>query len=248
MKTTGVAVPSPGYQLFMLALCLYALGVLAFQATAPLDPATLTVLEYADFVVCIVFLLDFLVSFYRAPNRMKYFLTWGWVDLLSSIPMIGPARWGRGARVLRVIRVLRGLRAARILVSTVLQQRAQNSFLAAILVAFLLLTFCSIAILQFETAPDSNIKGAHDAVWWAVATVTTVGYGDRYPVTGEGRMIAVILMSAGVGLFGVFSGYLASWFLSPPEKEELSDLAALKEEVTALRRAIEKGALSTKAT
>lgn len=61
-----------------------------------------------------------------------------------------------------------------------------------------------------ETAPESNIKTAEDAIWWAFVTITTVGYGDRFPVTTEGRIIAALLMTAGVGLFGTFTGFIAS--------------------------------------
>lgn len=79
---------------------------------------------------------------------------------------------------------------------------------------------------------------AGDALWWAVATITTVGYDDRYPITGEGGLVALILMSAGVGLFGTFSAFLAAWFLARDESEE-SALRALRVEVAALRTAIE---------
>jgi voltage-gated potassium channel len=112
------------------------------------------------------------------------------------------------------------------------------------LVALLLIVFCSIAVLHFETDPESNIKTAEDALWWAFATITTVGYGDCYPVTWEGRLIAAILMCAGVGLFGTFSGFLAAWFIdSEPAKatpQVSADLRELREEVAALRRTLEQ--------
>ena len=178
------------------------------------------------------FSCDFLVSLWRAPDRRRYLLTWGWVDLLSSIPTVDVARWGRAARVLRIFRVLRGLRATKLLASLILRRRAQNTALAGSLVALLLVVFSSIAILHFEGEPESNIKTAEDAVWWAFTTITTVGYGDRFPVTSEGRFVAAILMAAGVALFGTFSGFLAAWFIGPQDAEE----SGLREELTALRR------------
>jgi voltage-gated potassium channel len=188
----------------MLVLCIYALGVLAVQTAAKLRPETRDILDLADYAVCVIFFVDFLIDLWRASDRRKYLFTWGWLDLLSSIPIFHITRWARAARVVRIFRLLRGLRAARILTVVVVRRRVQSVFLAASLVALLLVVFSSIAVLTVETAPESNIKSAEDAVWWAFATITTVGYGDRYPVTSEGRFVAAILMCSGVGLFGSF--------------------------------------------
>ena len=233
------AAASPGYQVFMFALSVYALGILAFQAFNP-SPSTRVILDYVDFAVCMVFLADFRVSLYRAPNRGRYFITWGWIDLLSSIPALDVARWGRAARILRILRLLRGLRASQVLVQAVVQQRAHNAMLAASLIALMLISFCSIAILQFEAGAGGNITTAEDAVWWAFTTITTVGYGDRYPVTTEGRMIAVVLMSGGVSLFGLFSGVLASWFVGEEDQSQNAELVAVKEELARLRQLLEQ--------
>ena len=76
-------------------------------------------------------------------------------------------------------------------------------------------------MLLFESAADNaNIKTAGDALWWAYVTITTVGYGDRYPVTTPGRIIGVMLLTAGVGLYGVLTAYLANFFLTPPQPEQ----------------------------
>jgi voltage-gated potassium channel len=235
---------SAGYQVFMLGLCLYALVMLLVQTTAPLSPETRAVLDYADFVVCGLFLVDFLISFYRAESRWSYLVKWGWLDLLSSIPTVDVVRWGRLGRVIRVFRALRALRATRLIARMVLERRAENTILAAALAALLLVVFCSIAVLYFENDPESGIKTAEQAIWWSFATITTVGYGDFYPVTTEGRVIAAILMCAGVGLFGTFSAFLASWFIATDqeveaEKDQTEEIAALRREVIALREALE---------
>jgi voltage-gated potassium channel len=229
---------SPAYHLLMLVLCLFALGVLAIQTAVTLDPQIRLVLEYADYAVCTIFFADFLLSWWRAPQRLRYLATWGWLDLLSSIPTLSVARWGRIGRVVRIFRVFRGLRATKLITTAILRRRAQNTFLAAALLALLLIVFCSIAILEFETVPGSNIRTAEDAVWWSFTTITTVGYGDRYPVTPEGRFIAVVLMCAGVGLFGTLSGFFAAWFLETDPGT--SEMDALREEIAALRRSIEE--------
>ena len=234
--------PSAGYELFMLALCTYALTVLVLQAAIPIDPSSRSILQYADYAACAAFFVDFCLSVYRSTNRARYLATWGWMDLLSSIPIFSVARWGRAARVLRVFRVIREIRAAKVLADFALHNRAQNTALAATLIAFLLITFSSIAVLRFEDVPGANIRSANDAVWWAFATITTVGYGDRYPTTAEGRVVAMVLMTAGVGLFGTFSAFLATWFIGEG-KSTAGELAGLREEVAALRRAIEDRAI-----
>jgi voltage-gated potassium channel len=233
---------SPAYQLFMLALCIYALAALGAEAAYPAGSEVRQLLSYTDTAVCVLFLADFCVSFYRAENRWRYFYTWGWLDLLSSIPTLDAARWGRAARIARIVRVLRGIRATRILTGLVLEKRRQSGLLAAALLALLLLTVASVSILHVETDPRSNIKTAEDAIWWALTTITTVGYGDHFPVTSEGRFVAGILMCAGVGLFGMFSGFLASWFVAPDARQaqqEQSDLEALRQEIRELRALLE---------
>src|SRR5687767_11016838 len=101
------------YQFFMLALCLWALASLGAGTVLRLRPSTLTILAYADTVVCGLFFIDFVISFYRAPSRWTYFRTWGWIDLLSSIPAVDALRLGRAVRVMRILRVIRAMKSAR---------------------------------------------------------------------------------------------------------------------------------------
>ena len=232
--------PSPGYQIFMLVLCVLALIIILLEAVFRTSPEVSRVLDYADAAVCMAFLGDFVLSLIRAPNRWRYLATWGWLDLLSAVPALDVARWGRIARIARLSRVLRALRASRMLSQMLFRQRAQSAALAAMLVAFVLVIGTSAAILRFEDSPDANIRTADDAVWWAFATITTVGYGDRYPVSAEGRIIAAILMSAGVGLFGALSAALATWFLTSGEQTTENEVAALRSEIAGLRTILDE--------
>jgi voltage-gated potassium channel len=241
MSDTGRAPVERGqsYQLFMLALCVVALVLLAVDRLFDFSPDVRTLIQYGDFAVCILFFFDFLYTLATSANRTRYLVTWGWIDLLSSIPAVDVLRVGRAARILRIFRILRGVKATRVIASVVLERRAEGAFLAASLVSFLLLLLGSIAVLHFEDVPEANIKGPEDAVWWAFVTMTTVGYGDRFPVTSEGRLAGALLMVAGVGLFGTFSGFIASWFLAPRAAQNRSEIERLRDEVVALRQAIE---------
>jgi voltage-gated potassium channel len=99
------------------------------------------------------------------------------------------------------------------------KNKAEGTFTSVGVIALLLVIFSALAILQVEDDPNSNIKTAEDALWWAYVTITTVGYGDRFPVTTEGRLIASLLMTAGVGLFGTFAGYISSLFIQTNSKQ-----------------------------
>lgn len=228
---------SAPYLVFMLLLSVYAVGALAVGTFVHLSPPIRAVLAYADTAICFFFFIDFVITLARAPRRGRYLITWGWLDLLSSLPALDALRWGRAARALRILRVLRGIRATKVVSEFILYRRAQSAFLAALLVSVLLVVFSAAAVLTFETSPQANIRTAEDAVWWATATVTTVGYGDKYPLSSEGRLIAAVLMTAGVGLFGTFSGFVAAWFLESPARHstELEAIRELRDEVRELR-------------
>jgi voltage-gated potassium channel len=240
MNPERQAVP---YLLFMLGLSVYAVVALAVSTFARLPGDTRAVLEYADTAVCALFFLDFLWTLARSRNRLRYLSTWGWLDLLSSIPAVDLLRWGRAARILRIVRVLRGVKATKVLSEFVLHRRAQSTFLAALLISILLVVFSASAVLQFENSPEANIKTPEDAIWWAVVTITTVGYGDKYPQSTEGRLVAALLMTAGVGLFGTFSGFVAAWFLEAPQARSIEHQAfeKIEREIESLREEIRRG-------
>ena len=205
--------------LLVLILSIYILLALLLDTLFKLDQETSKILEYIDSVICVFFIVEFFIRFYQAERKLA-FMKWGWIDLLASIPTFNYLRFARILRLIRLLRIIRAFKSTQQFVHHIFRNRAQGAFTSVSIIAFLLIIFSSIAILQFETAPDSNIKTAEDALWWSYVTITTVGYGDRYPVTGEGRIIGMILMTGGVGLFGTFSGFIASWFVSGKKPDE----------------------------
>ena len=234
--------PAPrGYEWSMLVLSCYALAAAAAQTVLPLPVEASAILNLADYAVCAVFFADFLFSLRRAERPGTYFLRWGWLDLLSSIPAIEAFRFARVARLVRLIRVLRTVRAGRAVAAKLLERRAEGAFASAIALFFLLVVFASIAVLQLEQGVQGGIGTAETAIWWAVSTITTVGYGDVIPATIGGRIVALVLMTAGVALFGIVSGLAAAWFLAPAPARDRQELELVRAEIAALRTALQRG-------
>ena len=239
------------FQLIILVLSVFVLSLLGLEMVFDFPEETRRVVRWIDNVVCGLFFIDFAIRFRRAESKLR-FMKWGWIDLLASIPEVSALRWGRLFRVIRIIRMLRAVKSLRTLFTLFAKQRTQSGVASVFTIAFLMLSLSTAGILVAERSPDSNIKDAEDAAWWSVTTVTTVGYGDKYPVTPAGRLIAVALMITGVGLFGTLSGVIASFFLgdkkdsdpspaSPPpaaprQTELLAELESLRAEVATLRK------------
>jgi voltage-gated potassium channel len=198
--------------LLILVLSVYVLIALIVFTFFDLPPDVKKLLQIIDDGICIIFLYDFFLRFYKADNKLV-FMKWGWIDLVSSIPSLPFMRFGRLFRMIRLFRILRAFRSVKVLTQHVFKNRVQGTMSAVGIITFLVVIFASISILLVETDPNSNIKTAEDSIWWSLVTVTTVGYGDKYPVTTEGRLIGVALMFVGVGLFGTFTAYISSWFI-----------------------------------
>jgi voltage-gated potassium channel len=211
------------FDLVILVLSVVVLVALGAEIILDLSPETSRILFWVDFGVCMVFLADFFVRLYKAESK-KEFLKWGWIDFIASIPVIEPLRWARIIRVLRILRILRAFRSSKTLISYVFHRKSQSALSIGLLTGVLALFTGSVLILEVEAAsPHANITNAADAIWWSLVTVTTVGYGDFYPVTMEGRIIATGLMMVGIGLFGTLSGAMASILLSNPDSDRGRD-------------------------
>ena len=222
------------YELFIGVLAVFSLFVMAEVILLPEDAPSRAIWRSLDTVLCLIFMFDFFRSLVRVPSKRAY-LKWGWLDLLGSIP---------GLPILRLARVPRIIRASRAMQATggrevrrqFLRHPAEGTFALSILLAILVITLTSLGVLHFERgAPNANLLNASDAFWWSFVTMTTVGYGDRFPVTHAGRLMAAVLMTVGVVTFGVLTSFLATSFRSRDEKREADDLAEIKADVAAMR-------------
>lgn len=200
------------FNILILVLSLYVLLSLLISTLFELSVELTNLLNYIDNAICVVFLIDFGIRFRNAQNKLE-FMRWGWIDLIASIPSVEFLRAGRILRLIRLIRVFRALKSTKLIYEHINRSKKQSAITSVALISILMVIFSSIAILQFEIDVNSNIKTAEDAIWWSYVTITTVGYGDKFPITTEGRIIGAILMTAGVGIFGTFTALVSSWFL-----------------------------------
>jgi len=221
-------------QVVTLILSVYVIGALCADQIFTLSESTRDVLQWVDFGVCLVFLTDFFIRFFRAPSK-RAFLKWGWIDFVTSMPMLGAWRFGRA---FKIFRILRAARSVKLLLRYAIQCGKISPLGTVAIISVGLVFLSAFAIFQFENpgdAPDGNIKTIGDAFWWAYVTITTVGYGDKFPVTVGGRIVAMALMTAGVGLFGAFTGFVASLFIGTDIRKEDDDIVTLTREIQALR-------------
>ena len=224
------------WQYFMLFLSVFALLFLAVQTFLPVDARGESLFRMVDNLLCIVFFADFLLQLARTRPRRDY-LKWGWLDLLSSIPILPEFRIARLARVIRIIRVLRAARASKNMFRFVLLHRARSTFGAVALGSIVLLLFSIVAIVNVEPSISPR-----DAFWWCLFTLITGEYGDFYPDTTEGRVITALLMTAGVAVFGTFTATVATFFLEKDQKQDerrdeeiLSEVAILTHKISEIK-------------
>jgi len=171
-----------------------------------------------------VFLVDYLIRFALARAKRRFVWRHMFDLIVVALPMV------RQLRALRLITVLR-----------VLNKRVAVNFRGRIglyvgATVLLVGLSASLAVLDAERAdPDASITTFGDALWWTLTTITTVGYGDRFPVTTEGRLVAAALMIGGIALLGVVTGVIASWFVEKIAGAEQSIEETTRSEVQALR-------------
>ena len=231
-ETVVLRKPSNAYNIFILVLTILSLAVMVVMLL-PISDATFKLLSVYDNLICVIFLIDFFLNLRGAAKKSDYFIKErGWLDLLGSIPSLGLlTNFGKFAGLLRLARLSRLARITRLLrgenkktlVKDILDNRSRYAAFLTILLTILVLTVASVLVLQFESkSPDANITSGGDALWYSLVTITTVGYGDFYPVTAAGRITASFIMFMGVGIIGALASILASMLVgssASPEEE-----------------------------
>ena len=221
----------------VLVVAVVSLLLVLLETFLHVPPGVLSLLRTVDTLSCVIFLIDVFVRWKRERWSVNYW-RWAWLDVIASIPFEPAFRSLQAIRIYRFIRLIRVLKK----LSTLTSGTSLNEKLLALPgVAFVMVLFSTMLMVEVErSAPDATIKTGGDALWWALTTVTTVGYGDTYPVTTEGRIIAAVMMLIGIALFGSMSAIVTSKLILPKETrdhEELrQEMRALHAEIKELRR------------
>ena len=213
---------SAAVELPLTILALLWLPVLIVPFVVRLQASAADTFNAIDYFVWAAFVVEYLVKLYLAPSRWRFF-THHLVDLaVVALPVFRPLR------TLRLVRLVNLARVSVVLANAVTRARAvfTHRGLHFVLLATLgVVLVCSAVELGFDQhVRGSTIHNFGDALWWAIVTVTTVGYGDKYPASAGGRGVAMVLMLTGIGLIGVLTATVASYFVGETASQDKAEL------------------------
>ena len=206
-----------------------------------------TVSYYIEVVSVIIFTIEYFLRIWTAdllyPNknlfvaRIKYVFSFlAIIDLLAILPFYLPFLITIDLRVLRMLRIIRLFRVFKInrytnALSSIVKvfKNKQNELLSSIFVVLLLMIVASVLMYSVENKAQPEVfRNAFDALWWALATLTTVGYGDIYPVTVLGKILSAIIAILGIGLVAVPTGIISAGFMENMEEAKKSEKEEIK--------------------
>ena len=224
----------------LLLLAVAMIPLLIVPLVVELPTAIDSAIVAADWVIWAVFAVEYGVRLTLTDQRWR-FVRREWSSLLIIIlPFLRPLRLVRSARALRVLRLFRFVGVVGAIGKNAQRLLARHKLHYALLITGVVVLGAAALVLAVEEGSGS-INTFGDALWWAVTTVTTVGYGDKYPVTPAGRGVAAALMLAGITLFGVLTANLAAFMLErdgeepgeagPTDSERLIEVLARLEHI-----------------
>lgn len=207
-----------------MILAIASLPVLLAPFILDLDHAVETVVVTADWIVWGIFAVDYFIRLRLADARWRYVRREWLALIIVVVPFLRPLRVARSARVLRLARLVtvlsRGIRQARRLL-------AGHNLHYVLLVTTVVVVVSAVVVSAVEADGEGTIQGFPDALWWAITTITTVGYGDTFPVTTGGRIVGAVLMLSGITLFGLVTANLAAFIVEQDNPDDDPDSVTL---------------------
>jgi voltage-gated potassium channel len=205
------------FDLFIQALIVISLVTFSVETLPDLTSETRRLLRQIEVIVVVVFTVEYLLRLYVADRKLRFvFSFYGLIDLLAILPFY-VAR-GIDLRSIRVFRLMRLVRILKLLRFGKAAQRFKNAFRSIktelslfFLTSVFVLYVSSVGIYYFENgAQPEKFASVFHALWWSVATLTTVGYGDIYPITLGGKLFAFVVLMVGIGMVAVPTGLISS--------------------------------------
>jgi len=207
----------PLFTWLIAGLVLYSVFCFSLETLPSLNQSTILFLRISEVVIVGLFTIEYLIRVAFSKRRLKFiFSFYGLIDLIAILPFyLAFAVDLRSLRLVRLLSLIRILKLARY--NTALQRFSKALYLAKeeliifTIASFVVLYFAALGIFHFENAAQPEVfRSIFDSLWWSVATLTTVGYGDIYPITNGGRFFTFIVLIVGLGLVAVPTGIIAS--------------------------------------
>lgn len=216
-------------ELPLLALALAMIPLIILPLTMDLPESVETAFIAFDWFIWAVFAFEYIVRLTLTTER-KHFVRREWASLLFVVvPLLRPLRIMRSAKAVRALRLARFSGYLGIVTKLGRRLLVRQRVHYVLLSTLVLVLGAAIFVFEVERNSDGAIDSFGDALWWSMATITTVGYGDEAPTTGAGRGVGIFLMLAGIGFFGVITANLAAIIMKPAPEETQAELDRLDE-------------------
>ena len=215
------------FTFFIQGLILLSVITFSIETVPDTRPKTQIILRNIEIFCVVIFTVEYLLRIYVADNKLRFiFSFYGLIDLLAILPFylvfavdLRSLRALRFLRLLRVLKMVRYVKAMNHFIRAM--SSAKEQILLFIFITIILIYFASVGIYYFENeAQPEKFSSIFDSLWWAIITLTTVGYGDVYPITVGGKVFTFIILMIGLGIVAVPTGIISSALTRSVDKKE----------------------------